>query len=119
MSSTPSLPRALLTGVAVAALVLPFVVGVSALTPLPLWGTLVVDAVIALLVATAVVARHRDGDSEDDTDDGDSVWDLIPDWQYDGRHVESGGLSRGEQEKALREMQERAEGSGQQERQQS
>lgn len=107
MSSSPSLARALLTGVAVAVLVLPFVVGVSALTPLPLWATLVVDAAVGLLVAAVVLVRHRDADA-----DGDSVWDVIPEWQYDGRHVESGGLSRGEQEKALSDLQERAEREG-------
>lgn len=102
-SDSPSFARALLTGVAVATLLLPLVVGVSALTPLPLWGTLVVVALLALLVAAAVVVRNRDPDG------GDSVWDVIPDWQYDGRHVESGGLSRDEQEQALSDLQERAE----------
>lgn len=46
----------------------------------------------------------------DGSDDGDSdVWNAIPSWQYDGRHVESGGLTRGEQESALREIQRRAD----------
>lgn len=38
-----------------------------------------------------------------------SVWDAIPDWQYDGRHVESGGLTRDEQERALQDIERRAE----------
>jgi hypothetical protein len=108
VSDSPSLARALLTGVAVAVLLLPPVVGVSNLTPLPLWATPVVVAVVGLLVAVAVLVRHRDADT-DEGRGGDSVWDIIPDWQYDGRHVESGGLSRGEQEKALHDLQERAE----------
>ncbi|SFR33381.1 hypothetical protein [Halogeometricum limi] len=40
---------------------------------------------------------------------GDSVWDAIPRWQYDGRHVESGGLTRSEQEDALADVQRQAE----------
>lgn len=43
-----------------------------------------------------------------DRDGGDSVWDAIPGWQYDGRHVESGGLTRSEQEKALADVERRA-----------
>lgn len=41
-------------------------------------------------------------------DDGD-VWDAIPGSQYDGRHAESGGLTRGEQEAAIRDVAEQAE----------
>ena len=43
-----------------------------------------------------------------DDDDERSVWDAIPSWQYEGRHVESGGMSRAEQERALSEIEERA-----------
>lgn len=39
----------------------------------------------------------------------DSVWNVIPRWQYDGRHVESGGIARGEQEKALDDIERRAD----------
>jgi hypothetical protein len=38
----------------------------------------------------------------------DAVWNLIPSWQYDGRHAESGGIARGEQEKALRDVDRKA-----------
>ena len=38
-----------------------------------------------------------------------TVWDAIPSWQYTGRHVESGGLTRDEQERALRDVREQAE----------
>ena len=41
-------------------------------------------------------------------DDADDVWDAIPKWQYDGRHVESGGFTRAEQEEAIEEIDERA-----------
>ncbi|MFC6953852.1 hypothetical protein [Halorubellus litoreus] len=40
-------------------------------------------------------------------DDGD-VWEAIPGSQYDGRHAESGGLTRGEQEAAIADVQEQA-----------
>jgi hypothetical protein len=44
-----------------------------------------------------------------DRGEGDSVWEAIPRWQYDGRHVESGGLTRGEQEAALADVERQAE----------
>jgi len=43
-----------------------------------------------------------------DRDDG-SVWSAIPGRQYDGRHAESGGLARGEQEAAIESVQAQAE----------
>ncbi|MEY7852242.1 hypothetical protein AB7C87_23920 [Natrarchaeobius sp. A-rgal3] len=49
-----------------------------------------------------------DGDSSDDARDS-SVWNAIPRWQYEGRHVESGGLARSEQEQALADIQRQAE----------
>lgn len=47
-------------------------------------------------------------DSEDDGDGG-SVWDAIPAWQYEGRLSESGGIARGEQERAIAGIQRRAD----------
>lgn len=44
-----------------------------------------------------------------DEDDHANVWDAIPSWQYGGRHVESGGIARGEQERALQDIQQQAE----------
>jgi hypothetical protein len=41
--------------------------------------------------------------------DANSVWDAIPRWQYDGRHAESGGIARGEQEKALSDVSRQAD----------
>jgi hypothetical protein len=55
------------------------------------------------------------GGSDPDTDRGDgadgdaSVWDAVPSWQYGGRHAESGGIARAEQERALRDLDERAD----------
>ena len=44
-----------------------------------------------------------------DSTDSESVWNAIPNWQYDGRHAESGGLTRGEQEQALQEIHDDAQ----------
>jgi len=54
-------------------------------------------------------------ESEESDDDG-TVWAFIPGWQYGGRHAESGGLARAEQEQALREIQQRAEHEPERER---
>lgn len=43
-----------------------------------------------------------------DRDERGSVWDAIPRWQYDGLHVESGGLTRSEQEAALADVERQA-----------
>ncbi|ELZ24510.1 hypothetical protein C475_12250 [Halosimplex carlsbadense 2-9-1] len=60
-------------------------------------------AVFAYLVVCSVwFARTTDSD-------GSSVWSAIPDSQYTGRHAESGGIARKEQEDAIRELQEREE----------
>ena len=58
--------------------------------------------------------RRRFTGRTDSADSGESessgtVWEFIPSWQYGGRHVESGGIARGEQEKALREIEYRAD----------
>jgi hypothetical protein len=41
--------------------------------------------------------------------DTDSIWDFIPGRQYGGRHAESGGIARGEQERALQDIERKAE----------
>ncbi|EJN61000.1 hypothetical protein [Halogranum rubrum] len=99
-----SLPRAVLTGVAVAVLVFPFLTAFGILGSLSWWAFVGLFVGLVGVVTVAVLARQRA-----DRADGESVWDAIPGWQYDGRHVESGGLARGEQEKALRQLQQRAE----------
>jgi len=38
----------------------------------------------------------------------ESVWGAIPARQYEGRHAESGGITREEQEDALEDVQEQA-----------
>jgi hypothetical protein len=57
--------------------------------------------VVVTLVAVARRGLRDDGDSE-------SVWAFVPSWQYTGRHVESGGLTRDEQEAALADVDEQA-----------
>ena len=66
-------------------------------------GFMVVVATLGVL-GWWVYSRNTTQSSSDG-----SVWDAIPDWQYDGRHVESGGLTRVEQERALRDIERRAE----------
>ncbi|QLH78973.1 hypothetical protein HZS55_17460 [Halosimplex rubrum] len=60
-------------------------------------------AAFAYLVVCAVwFRRATDGN-------GDSVWSAIPDSQYTGRHAESGGIARKEQEDAIRELRDAEE----------
>jgi hypothetical protein len=101
--------RTLLTVAVAVLLLVPTAVGVIALLP----GVGVLEfglgwaafcVVVAALVAIRRV-RRRGADAEDG---GGAVWEAIPSWQYDGRHVESGGLARGEQEAALAEVEEQA-----------
>jgi hypothetical protein len=49
-----------------------------------------------------------DGAESADEDTG-SVWDCIPGRQYGGRHAESGGITRGEQERAIRDIERKGE----------
>jgi hypothetical protein len=101
--------RAVLTGLAAAVLVFPLL-SVFDLFGRPTWWVLLSAFLgIAGLVTVGVLYRHARRQSDAD---GESVWDAIPEWQYEGRHVESGGLTRNEQEKALREVQDRAESDG-------
>ena len=77
-----------------------------------LWGLLAISDGELLLaiggVTVCVVIFIRMGDGDDNTD-SESVWNAIPSWQYDGRHAESGGLTRGEQEQALQEIHDDAQ----------
>ncbi|RXK50042.1 hypothetical protein [Halorientalis pallida] len=54
-------------------------------------------------------AAEADPDGAEPADDTGSVWDFIPGRQYSGRHAESGGIARGEQERALRDVERKAE----------
>lgn len=66
--------------------------------PVALAGLLVAGVILA-----AIVRLRRESDTA-----GSNVWDAIPSWQYTGRHVESGGLARDEQERALDDLQQEA-----------
>jgi len=57
-----------------------------------------VAALVCVVGAGALVVWASDRDTDD------SVWDAIPRRQYEGRHAESGGIARGEQERALEEL---------------
>lgn len=100
-------------GAAVAALLLlaPAVVGVAALLDMVLGQVSYASVWIAVAVCVALVmfgfVVRRDARRGDDESAG--VWAFIPSWQYVGRHVESGGLTRDEQETALADVEEQAE----------
>ena len=68
------------------------------------WLGVAVGGTLALVLIALALWHSSSTDDEDDTD----VWNAIPSWQYSGRHVESGGLTRDEQERALRDIQEEA-----------
>ena len=101
--------RTLLTAAVAVLLLVPTAVGVIALLP----GVGVFEfglgwaafCVVAAVLVAIRRSRRRGGDADDG---GGAVWDAIPSWQYDGRHAESGGLARGEQEDALAEVEEQA-----------
>ena len=62
------------------------------------------------LVGVLLWRRGRTPEEPAEASEEDSnVWDAIPSWQYEGRHVESGGLARSEQERALQDIQQQAE----------
>lgn len=98
-----------------------FVAGVAALLTFPFVGggvtiafealgvspggqtTLGVAAGVSLLGAVVLFGVASRGG-----EDG-SVWAAIPSRQYEGRHAESGGIARAEQEQALEELQDQEE----------
>lgn len=53
-----------------------------------------------------LLERLKNYFTEEDSEE--SVWDPVPGWQYLGRMVESGGITRLEQEEAVQEVEERA-----------
>lgn len=61
---------------------------------------IVIAAVVVLSGIALLWFRNNTGENEE----LQSIWDLIPHWQYDGHHVQSGGLSRQEQEHAIRDI---------------
>ena len=71
-------------------------------------GSWIAVAIVVVLLGAAIILllKPRTETSEGETHD---VWDAIPSWQYAGRHVESGGLARDEQERAVAEVQQQAE----------
>ncbi|SEQ72459.1 hypothetical protein [Natrinema salaciae] len=77
-------------------------------------GPAVAGAAVGLVVLVGLLialSRRRTAatDPGRETDGRSTVWNAIPPWQYDGRHAETGGLTRGEQERAIRDVRERAD----------
>jgi len=60
---------------------------------------------VAVLIGGLIVSKLRGAGSNNESD---SVWNAIPNRQYSGRHAESGGLSRSEQEQAIQEIHDEA-----------
>lgn len=86
--------------------------GSTVLIPLAGADPILVGGILALLVGVAIGVlwwRADDRSAEASETEDASVWNAIPSWQYSGRHVESGGLARGEQEEALADVQQQAE----------
>ncbi|WP_254864416.1 hypothetical protein [Halovivax gelatinilyticus] len=87
------------------------------LTPTALQVAGLLDQTATLLATVAILAiasgigltRRDRHPSDDESENEGTVWDAIASWQYDGRHVESGGLTRGEQEKAVSEIHAQAD----------
>ena len=69
------------------------------------WAFPLLSGILLGVGLAAIVYRRLTGT---DSGGGGSVWNAIPSRQYDGRHAESGGLARGEQEAAIEEIQEQA-----------
>ena len=93
-----SLGKGVLTVLAVLLLLGPVIAALASLLP-PVAAVLAVVG-LSIIIYVRVVGSDDEG--------GDSVWNAIPSRQYDGRHVESGGLARSEQEDALEEIQQDA-----------
>lgn len=55
------------------------------------------------VVAASIAAKRYRTERSDDEDAG--VWSIIPDWQYEGRLAEAGGLTRSEQSEAIERIQ--------------
>ncbi len=102
--------RSLVAAVAALLLLAPAVVGVAALLDLALEGVgyaaVWLGVAVCVALATLGVVIRRDVRRSDEG--SESVWDAIPSWQYTGRHAESGGLARDEQEAALADVDEQA-----------
>ncbi|MFC6719568.1 hypothetical protein ACFQGT_13740 [Natrialbaceae archaeon GCM10025810] len=65
-----------------------------------------------LVVSAGRSGSDASGDGGEENGDADgesrSVWNAISRWQYDGRHAESGGLTRQEQAGSLAEIRREA-----------
>lgn len=103
---------ALLVGGFVALLLFGTIGGIGTLVGFGPEVGVVIAAGIGALVAGAAYVRARQSTEDTEQSNGKTerhdVWDAIPSWQYDGRHVESGGFTRGEQEDAIDDVQETA-----------
>ncbi|MBZ6495327.1 hypothetical protein [Natrinema longum] len=90
----------------------PLIVGLSVVVgPVTAAGALVaLIGLVAFLSWRRSTLAETTSRTESETEDEPStVWNAIPSWQYEGRHVEAGGIARGEQERALQDIQQQAQ----------
>ena len=92
--------------VLVGGLVVGFFLGPTVAALLAVAGLTVLQSFAATIVGglalTLVWVWRRSGSDEDNG----SAWDGIPEWQYDSRFAEAGGLTRSEQEAAIEDHRE-------------
>lgn len=67
----------------------------------------VVGVVLSGILVVSTAIKHYHTEQSDDGDEG--FWGSIPDWQYEGRFAEAGGLTRSEQSEAIENIQSDAE----------
>lgn len=69
---------------------------------------LVVSGLVLIGASVAAIAIRRYRTERPDDGDGGS-WGIVPDWQYDGRFAEAGGLTVGEQAEEIEQIRTDAE----------
>lgn len=87
----------------VAALFAFLIVGAPAVAFLPVEVNVILLGTIGLLLLVWATGKGESDDGETDT------WHAIPSWQYTGRHAETGGIAREEQERSIRQAREKVE----------
>lgn len=102
-----SRPRALL--VLAAAVLLTPVALVAGWIVVAWAGWNVALVLFGVIVSASIVLLGRAQPVEPADGDRSAVWNAIPAWQYDGRHVESGGTTREEQERAVETIKREAD----------
>lgn len=85
-----------------------FAVTILSVPLLEAGATPALAALVAVGAFALAVWKYRDRRAGDESSERSAIWDAIPTWQYSGRHAESGGMTRDEQERALADVRRRA-----------